>query len=51
MTNKYALHRALKLFAGHECEDPRDKVYGLLGIVNEKQRIEVDYKKPAAEVY
>lgn len=51
MTNRFALHRALELFAGHECADPRDKVYGLMGIVDKMERIEVDYGKSAAEVY
>jgi hypothetical protein len=31
--------------------DPRDKVYGLLGLVHEYERLEVDYNKSVPEVY
>lgn len=51
MKNNFALHRALELFSAQKCRDPRDKVYGLMGIVHEKERIEIDYNKEAPEVY
>ena len=38
-------------FSGQECEDPRDKVYGLLGLVSKDTTIVVDYKKTKAQVY
>ncbi|EOO00383.1 putative het domain containing protein [Phaeoacremonium minimum UCRPA7] len=31
--------------------DPRDKIYGLLGLVSEKFNIRVDYSKPVAHVF
>lgn len=51
ITNKFALHRALELFPAHDCHDSRDKVYGLMGIVHEKERIEIDYNKNAPVIY
>jgi len=33
------------------CQDPRDKVYGLLGLTPEKWRVRVDYTKEVLEVY
>ena len=33
------------------CQDPRDKVYGIQSLLDLGVRIEVDYAKPAAEVY
>jgi hypothetical protein len=42
-------------FAGQQCHDARDKVYGLLGLVHlpvgESMDIVVDYDKPLKEVY
>jgi hypothetical protein len=35
----------------NKCEDPRDKVYGFMGLVDGKQDIEVDYRKSVHEVY
>lgn len=32
------------------CSEPRDKIYGLLGLVNPEFRIEVDYTKPIGEI-
>jgi hypothetical protein len=34
-----------------QCEDPRNKVYGLLGLADQQERPEVDYSKPLYEVY
>ncbi|RDW56869.1 heterokaryon incompatibility protein [Coleophoma crateriformis] len=31
--------------------DPRDKIYGLLGLVSEKLAIKIDYSRPIKEVY
>jgi hypothetical protein len=33
------------------CENPRDKVYGLLGMVHEEDRVVVDYEMSVLEVY
>lgn len=41
----------LRLFAHHKCEDPRDKVYGLMGLVKQEERLYVDYQKTPHEVF
>lgn len=38
-------------FSGYKCENPRDKIYGLLGIVKPKERLEVDYSKTVQDVF
>jgi Heterokaryon incompatibility protein (HET) len=38
-------------FSGSECENPRDKVYGLLALVDQRAAVEVDYPKTVKEVY
>jgi hypothetical protein len=38
-------------FLKSDCEDPRDRVYSLMGVVKEKDRITVDYNKTVLEVY
>jgi hypothetical protein len=45
------LAAAVDQYAEMECYDPRDKVYGLLGLVDVGQRPEVDYSKALHEVY
>jgi hypothetical protein len=45
------LQSIIKRFAGMQCEDPRDKVYGLLGLVEEQKRPEVDYSKTLYQIY
>jgi hypothetical protein len=42
---KLPLYRIIEQFARLQCQDPRDKVYGLLGFVQEHERPEVDYNK------
>ena len=34
-----------------KCTDPRDRVYALLGLLDQKYDIVPDYEKPVAEVY
>ena len=41
----------IKRFSSYSCHEPRDRVYGLLGIVRERDRIAVDYNKSVQEVY
>ena len=41
----------LQRFCHAECEDPRDKFYGLLAIIDLDAAIPVDYNKSTAEVY
>ena len=38
-------------FSAYNCEDPRDKVYGLLSLVHEDDRLEVDYSKSTEDVF
>jgi hypothetical protein len=45
------LWHSLDWYGTMECQDPRDKVYGLLGLVQEEQRPEIDYNKPLEEVF
>lgn len=48
-----AISSILDISRSKGCSDPRDKIYGLLGITpaNFAAGIEVDYSRPAAEVY
>ncbi|KAF1830797.1 HET-domain-containing protein [Decorospora gaudefroyi] len=48
---RHGPHALIGKFASMQCEDPRDKVYGLLGLVDERSRPMVDYNKPLYEVY
>ena len=41
----------LETFAGLQCEDIRDKVYGLLSLVRSSGLIPVDYSKTSADVF
>jgi hypothetical protein len=45
------LEGCLQLFYRNHCGDPRDKVYGLMGLVEESQRLQIDYSKSTHEVY
>jgi hypothetical protein len=47
----YKLLSAVNAFRRSQCEDPRDKVYGLQGIVLPLDRIPVDYAKTVLEVW
>jgi hypothetical protein len=49
----YTLYDAVGFYASKLCEDPRDKVYGLLGMVSGKsqENIVVDYRLSVREVY
>lgn len=46
-----SLEYCIDRFSAYNCEDPRDKVYGLLGLVHEDDRLEVDYGKSTEEVF
>lgn len=48
-----SLSYVLELFSfqGSECENPRDKVYGLLGLIKQNVAIEVDYQRSVNDVY
>jgi hypothetical protein len=45
------LGNCLERYSGNLTQDPRDKIYGLLGLVEEHERPEADYNKTVAEVY
>jgi len=41
----------LARFKNAQATDDRDKIYGLLGLVSEKERVDVDYGKTKAQVF
>jgi hypothetical protein len=45
------LRYILDHFMKSECENPRDKVYGLLGLVKESKTVVIDYQKPVRDIY
>jgi len=47
------LERLLSDFNGAKCKEPRDKIYGLLGLAKDcpVNKIKVDYKKPMFELF
>lgn len=47
------LERLLVDFNGAKCEEPRDKIYGLLGLASDcpVNKIKVDYEKPMFELF
>lgn len=47
----YQLNQILEYFAEKECADPRDRIYGLQGMVKEGDRVEIDYSLEAREVF
>jgi hypothetical protein len=47
----FPLRMCIASFYRSGCEDPRDKVYSLMGVVEVKDRITVDYEKTVLEVY
>ena len=46
----FDLRTAISKFVRYECQLPQDKVYGLTGLIEPSQRIEVDYTKNKMEV-
>lgn len=38
-------------FSGNKCEDPRDKVYGFMGLVDPCYNFDVDYSRSKVDVY
>jgi hypothetical protein len=47
------LYQLVRKFGKQECSDPRDRLYGLLGILNERSRarVEVNYERDASYAY
>jgi len=48
--NPMTLIYAIKAFIRNDCHNPRDKVYGLMGLVKEEQRLTIDYRKSLEEI-
>ena len=48
---EFKLIKAVRFFSKGQCHDPRDKVYGLMGLVQEDQRLTIDYAKPLEELF
>lgn len=46
-------HAILQSFCGQQCKDPRDRVYGLLGLVPEQERLGLmaDYSIPVEQLF
>ncbi|KAH7091367.1 heterokaryon incompatibility protein-domain-containing protein, partial [Paraphoma chrysanthemicola] len=51
MNEHLTLDVCLLRFSWHACENPLDRVYGLMGIVTEDQRLAIDYSKTALDVF
>jgi hypothetical protein len=47
----YGFNELLRAFEKSQCENPRDKVYGLQGLLAQDQKIPIDYGKTVEEVY
>jgi hypothetical protein len=47
------LHQLVRKFGKQECSDPRDRLYGLLGLLNERSRarVEVNYERDVSYAY
>ncbi|KAI0968623.1 HET-domain-containing protein [Xylaria arbuscula] len=48
---EWRLDTLIGKYSVHECQDPRDKVYGFLGMVPDWQRPVVDYTKSTHQVF
>jgi hypothetical protein len=46
----FSLSQLIANFSGLACVDPRDKVFGLLGLVRRKDRITIDYRMSCAKI-
>lgn len=50
-TRRRGMADMLHTFRFQSCEDPRDKIYGLMGLVDEDERVVVDYAKSVQQVF
>jgi hypothetical protein len=46
----FSLSQLIANFSGLDCADPRDKVFGLLGLVGPEDRIEINYRMSCASI-
>lgn len=44
------LFKTLLEFRNSDCEDPRDKIYGLMSLVQHDQRFQIDYSKSVVDI-
>jgi hypothetical protein len=49
--NNRSLVRCVLMYSDNHCSNPRDKVYSLLGLVEQEEVLVVDYAKSVSEVY
>ena len=45
------LHRVLRTLAHLDCEDPKDKIFGLQALVKSRNRVPIDYSRPSGELF
>ena len=45
------LHRVLRTLAHLDCEDPRDKIFGLQALVKSRDRVPIDYSRTSGELF
>ncbi|KAH7081971.1 heterokaryon incompatibility protein-domain-containing protein [Paraphoma chrysanthemicola] len=45
------LAQCLERYCHNDCQNPRDKVYALLGLVKAEEQVPIDYSKPVSGVY
>ncbi|CAO2652851.1 Nn.00g022620.m01.CDS01 [Neocucurbitaria sp. VM-36] len=46
-----SLEQCIYRYCQNDSKDPRDKIYGLLGMTSERWRVQVDHEKSVIEVY
>lgn len=46
----FPIHQALRQFRSQQCTEPRDKLYGLLGLIEDAGEIDPDYTAPLLKV-
>ena len=51
VTYNWTWHQAIIFSQGSQCEDRRDKIFGLLGLIDRRSRIIPDYSKPLEDVF
>ncbi|KAF7679617.1 hypothetical protein GT037_003365 [Alternaria burnsii] len=47
----YSYAQLLATFSSSQCENPQDRVFGLQGLIPDAERAEVDYGKPASQIF
>lgn len=47
----YSVMAAVAFFADNQRHDPRDKIYGLLGVIEGEHKITLDYSKSSLDVF